>query len=133
TADRTTSVPTLVFDPADRTDNLASAFLQDEFTLVPERLRLTVGSKIEHNDYSGVEVQPSGRLLFTPPDPRHTVWASVARAVRTPSRIEHDLTLTAALPTGGFARLLGNDDFDSEKVINYQVGYRVRPHPRVFL
>jgi iron complex outermembrane receptor protein len=133
-ADRIDSVPTLVIDPAARTDNLVSAFLQDEFTLVPERLRLTLGTKLEHNDYTGVEVQPSGRLLFTPPDPRHTVWASVARAVRTPSRIEHDFSASGRLPEdAGFFRLLGNEDFVSEKVIDYQLGYRVRPHPRLFV
>jgi iron complex outermembrane receptor protein len=133
TADQTAGVPTVRFVPADRTDNLVSAFLQDEFTLVRDRLRFAVGAKVEHNDYSGVELQPSGRLLWTP-EARHTAWASVARAVRTPSRIEHDVDVTFRTPGApAFGRLLGDSGFDAEKVVNYQTGYRVRPLPRLFL
>ncbi|HJQ84694.1 MAG TPA: TonB-dependent receptor [Candidatus Binatia bacterium] len=135
-ADRTEGVPGIRFRPEDRTLNLFSAFLQDEVTLVPRRLRVTVGSKFEHNDFSGFEVQPSGRILWTPED-RHTVWGSASRAVRTPSRIEHDLELTAAPisrpPFLAFPRLLGSEDFDAEKVVDYQIGYRVRPLTRLFL
>jgi len=71
----TESVPTIVFSPRNRADNLYSAFIQDEIVLVEDRLRLTVGSKFEHNDYSGFEFQPSARVLWTPAE-RHYLWAS---------------------------------------------------------
>jgi iron complex outermembrane receptor protein len=62
------------------------------------------------------------------------VWASAARAVRTPSRVEHDLEVTSRSAVGPFFfRLLGDEDFVSEKVMNYQLGYRVRPLARLFL
>jgi iron complex outermembrane recepter protein len=133
-ADHTAGVPGIRFDPADRTTDLFSAFVQDEFTLVRNRLRLTVGSKIERNDFTGVELQPSGRLLWTP-DARHTVWGAVSRAVRTPSRVEDDFIATGPTTPGvpAFVRVLGNPDFVSEKVLDYQVGYRVRPLPRLFV
>src|SRR5262249_19692507 len=93
----THTIPSIVREPPRRTDQLFSAFIQDEVELVAERLRLLVGSKFEHNDYSDFEFQPSARLLWTP-TARQTVWAAVSRAVRTPSRIEHDLTLTTVNP-----------------------------------
>jgi len=127
----TQSMPTVVFSPPNRADNLVSAFVQDEIVLVENRLRLTVGSKFEHNDYSGFEFQPSARLLWTPAE-RHYLWASISRAVRTPSRVEEDLLLTATLspivPT--FARLSGNNSFEPEKVLAYEVGYRMQPTDR---
>jgi iron complex outermembrane receptor protein len=127
----TESAPTIVFSPRNRADNLASAFLQDEIVLVENTLRLTVGSKFEHNDYSGFEFQPSARLLWTPAE-RHYLWAAISRAVRTPSRVEEDLALTAALSTVVpiFARLSGNKSFEAEKVMAYEVGYRVQPTDR---
>lgn len=73
--------------PDSRTNHLISAFVQDQIELVPDRFHLTVGSKIEHNDYTGFEVQPSVKMLWTPHE-RHTLWGSVSRAVRTPSRVE---------------------------------------------
>ena len=130
----TKSVPTLVISPRNRADNLFSAFIQDEIVLVDDRLRLTVGSKFEHNDYTGFEFQPSGRLLWTPAD-HHVLWASFSRAVRTPSRVDRDIAASSApfpaLPF--FARLLGNKDFESEKVLAYELGYRIQPTDRLFV
>ena len=129
----TDSVPTLVVSPQNRADNVFSAYLQDEFVLV-ENLRLTVGSKFEHNDYTGFEFQPSGRLLWTPAA-RHVLWASVSRAVRTPSRVDRDVAASSApnpaLPF--FGRLLGNEDFASEKLLAYELGYRNQAADRLFV
>ncbi|MCP5068839.1 MAG: TonB-dependent receptor [bacterium] len=112
TTDDTKDSISLMLDPASRSDHLFSAFIQDEIELWKDRLSLTLGSKFEHNDYTGFEYQPSGRLLFTPNDD-HTFWASVSRAVRTPSRTDHDVrfpfqattesfreTFSVAVPTG---------------------------------
>ena len=84
----------LIKGERDRT-NLFSLFVQDEITLVPERWTLTLGSRLEHHDYSDLTFQPNARLLFTP-DTRHSLWAAVARAARTPSRGER--SVTARLP-----------------------------------
>jgi len=118
------------FDPDSRTDNLFSAFIQDTITVLPERLYLTLGSKLEHNDYSGFEIQPSIRIRFKPHE-RQTLWAAVSRAVRTPSRADHDLHLLIdAFDTGATRNVVylqGNGDFDSEEVTAYELGYRLIP------
>jgi iron complex outermembrane receptor protein len=82
--------PTPIVDvvPDSRTDQLFSAFVQDQIELVDDRLWLTLGSKFEHNDYTGFELQPSARLGWTL-DARNKLWASISRAVRTPSRGDH--------------------------------------------
>ena len=69
---------------------LVNLFVQDEVTLIPDRLRLTLGTKLEHNDFTGFELQPGARISWTPHD-RHSFWAAISRAVRTPSRTERSL------------------------------------------
>ncbi len=120
----------LAFNPSARTLNLFSGFIQDDIELQPERWSLMVGSKIEHNDFTGVEVQPSARLLWTPAQ-RHAIWASISRAVRTPSRAEDDVALNPVGVPPGVATIRGNRNFDSEKLIAYEIGYRVQPHKKV--
>lgn len=116
--------PSVEFSPSGRDDHLFSTFVQDKITLHPDRWYLTLGSKFEHNDYSGFEIQPNARLQFFP-DLTQTVWASISRAVRTPSRLEHDLdqTITVLSPATEVI-LQGNRDFDSEELIAYELGYR---------
>jgi iron complex outermembrane recepter protein len=123
------SVPTIAFVPPRRTDQLFSGFARDEVSFLESEIKLTVGSKFEHNDYSGFEVQPTAQALWAPTS-RQSVWAAFSRAVRTPSRVEHDLTITALLvdaPTLAFARLLGNAEFRPERVHTFELGYRVQP------
>lgn len=109
----------------DRSDNLYSAFLQDEINLVPDTVWLTLGSKYEHNDYTGNEWQPSGKLLWKPVE-HHSIWTSVSRAVRTPTIVEQYGRVTVGvLPQGvGDVAFVGNPNFDSEIVYAYEVGYR---------
>ncbi len=103
-----------------RHDQLFSGFVQDKITLDTDHWYLTLGSKFEHNDYSGFEVQPNARLQWHI-DEEQMAWASIARAVRTPSQLEHDLTIDFLLGVFG---LLPNTDFDSEELIAYELGYR---------
>jgi iron complex outermembrane receptor protein len=131
---RITAVEPSAFDPADRTDALYSAFVQDDISLIPRRLRGIVGTKIEHNDYSGVEFQPTGRLVWTV-NPSNTIVAAVTRAVRTPSRVETDYTTTSvaspAVPS--FVRLLPNPAFRPEEQISYELIYRTQPVSRAYV
>jgi outer membrane receptor protein involved in Fe transport len=48
-----------------------------------------LGLRVEDNSFTGVEPLPNARLMWTPSDSQ-SLWASVARAVRTPSRAELD-------------------------------------------
>ena len=119
---------------------LVSAFLQDEIKLIPDTLTLTLGTKLEHNDFTGWEVQPSLRLMFKPAE-RHTLWAAISRAVRTPSEVE-GLNL-AAIPygapfvgPGGFSyvpTLVGNPNAKAEELWAYELGYRCQLASRVNL
>ena len=117
------------FFPSDRTLTLYSAFVQDEISIVPDRLHLTIGSKFEHNDFTGFEIQPSARALWTPGHAQ-TIWGSISRAVRTPSEAESDVRLNPAPPVPippGFLTIHGNPNMESEKLIAYELGYRVQP------
>ena len=127
-------VPTIVFTPNHLTDKLYSAFVQDDIPIVGDQLSITVGSKFLHNIYSGFEVQPSARLLWTP-HPNQTVWLAVTRAVSTPSRVDEDLQLTAfAAPNPlTFFRLSGDGKFFSEQLVGYEAGYRSLIKPKLYL
>ena len=116
--------PTLALAPQQKSLQTFSGFVQDEIALVKDRLHLTLGSKIEHNDYTGFEFQPSARLAWKITR-QQLLWAAVSRAVRTPSRIDRDL-FTPPVTTG-------SPGFDSETLIAYELGYRVQPHKRLSL
>ncbi len=136
-ADQTAGSLSLSFHPSDRADGLFSGFVQDEVVLVPGRLRLTLGTKLEHNAYTGFEVQPDVRLVWTPHS-RHVIWGAVSRAVRTPSRSDTDIriNLAAFQDTGGTIRvvsLLGNPQLRSETLLAYDLGYRAQLSQRFAL
>jgi len=121
----------VTFTPASDTLNLYTAFLQDEITVVPKRLRLTLGSKLEHNDYTGFELQPSARLQWTPTD-RQTVWASASHAVGTPSRFNRGGRINTGVFPSPFgpvieAALFGSPNVVSETLDAYEIGYRIEP------
>ncbi|MDA1266018.1 MAG: TonB-dependent receptor, partial [Planctomycetota bacterium] len=131
TRSETRGSSTLYFTPDSRTDDLVSAFVQDEFQ-VSDDLKFTFGTKIEHNDYTGFEVQPSARFSLARGE-NSTLWGAVSRAVRTPSQISEDLSflqgVLANTPPGfnTLIELVGSDAFESEELIAYELGYRTRP------
>jgi iron complex outermembrane receptor protein len=131
---RITAAAPTAFDPSDRTDSLYTAFVQDDVSIKPERLRLIFGTKLEHNGYSGLEVQPAARVLWTI-DSSNVLFSSVTRAVRTPSRVETDYTTTSlaspAFPT--FVRLQPNPQFEAEELTAYELGYRFRTIPSLYV
>ena len=133
TRDDVTNTLNVSLVPPKRTLNLFSAFVQDEISIIPERLGVTVGSKFEHNDFTGFEVQPSIRGWWTPATGQ-TLWASVSRAVRTPSRAESDVRINPAPPVPlppGTTTIFGNPGMSAEEVLAYEVGYRVQPVERL--
>ncbi len=113
--------------PDRRHDDLWSAFLQDEISFSDDNIKLTIGSKFEHNDYTGIEIQPNIRAIWRPLK-LYSVWAAVSRAVRTPSRAESDVRYYSAINTAPFlSRLYGDVDFESEDLIAYEIGLRLYP------
>ncbi len=121
----TQRVEALDFNPHENTAAIYSGFVQDEIEIVQNRLALTIGAKLEHNNYTGLEVQPSGRLLWTP-DSRQTYWGAVTRAVRTPSRLDTEvrsLSFFQANPLT-YLEIHGNPNLKSEELVGYEIGFR---------
>lgn len=118
------------FDPQERTNQVYSAFVQDEFTLRPSRLFLILGTKLERNDYTGFEVQPTARVRWMQSS-NQMIWGAVSRAVRLPTRFDTDLRIVN--PVTRQVVLSGSEDFKAESVVSYEGGYRIRPHSRVAL
>lgn len=116
--------PSLAFIPAEDTEHLVSGYIQDEWHLVPDMFYLTAGSKFEYNSFSGFEIQPTGRFTWLPAT-NQTLWGAISRAVRTPTRIDQDLVS----PNPAFAPplLIANSDFESETLVAYELGYRIKP------
>jgi iron complex outermembrane receptor protein len=98
--------------------HLFSAFIQDEVDIL-HNLQFTAGIKLGHNNYTGIQYQPSLRLNWQV-NTNHRLWAAVSRAVRNPSRIDRDfyLYLTPDL------HYIEGGDFQSENVIAYELGWR---------
>jgi iron complex outermembrane receptor protein len=124
----------VMYTPQQRTDHLFSAFIQDEIKLT-NSLWLTLGSKIEHNGYTGREFEPSSQLVWTPTK-RQTIWISVARAIRQPARADTDIQIAAAafpVDNGNFAllELFGDPQREAERLLAYQVGYRAQVNKRL--
>lgn len=120
-----------VFDPDSGTKTTATAFVQDTYALVPDKLFAMVGTKVEHNDYTGFEVQPSARVWWTPND-RNTLWAAVSRSVRVPAVSDRATALILPFPGAApFPTTTG--DADSEVAWTYELGYRTRITPDLTL
>jgi iron complex outermembrane receptor protein len=131
----------LIEDDVSNTENVAflppqisrqwfSGFVQDEIALMKDRVHLTLGTKIEHNDYTGFEFQPSGRLAWRLSE-QQTLWSAVSRAVRTPSRVDREFFQLQ--PGSPDFLIVGGPDFESEELLAYELGYRVQPFSRLAL
>ena len=128
-----TLLDVLTIDPSSRTMDLFSGFVQAEARVLDEKLRLTLGTKLEDNVTSGFEFQPSIRVAFIP-NATLALWGSVSRAVRTPSRGEQDIDNIGILenPLAGDPRLIalkdaGNRDIEAEDMMAYELGIRAQP------
>ncbi|MGM0655463.1 MAG: TonB-dependent receptor plug domain-containing protein [Thermodesulfobacteriota bacterium] len=137
TRDRFSESYVVSMDPTEEEDHLFSGFIQDEISLADDAVKLTLGSKFEYNEYSHMEIQPSIRALWSVNN-AHKVWGAISRAVRTPTRAESDAEITTAafntsqlgLNPPGFPVTVvtqGNNDYGSEEVTAYELGYRFIP------
>jgi iron complex outermembrane receptor protein len=125
--DRQTDTEHVRFDPRERTAALWSAYVQDEIALVPGDFSLTLGSRFEYNDYSGFEVQPNMRVLWTP-SPRDSLWGALSRGVRTPSRGESDSRAVLSPPSPLIVVSVGDPDIDAESMVALDLGWRRQWH-----
>jgi iron complex outermembrane receptor protein len=129
TGDNTTAGYAVRYLPARSTDHLFSVFVQDVITLTPS-VALTLGTKVEHNSYTGLEYEPSAQLVWNLTD-RHALWVSASRAIRQPARADFDIRADVAilpLDNGGIGvvELTGNHDRKAERLYDFEVGYRAQ-------
>ncbi|MGE5927266.1 MAG: TonB-dependent receptor plug domain-containing protein [Gemmatimonadota bacterium] len=125
-SDEVSGAGPISFDPPGRTTHLATGFAEASLPL-SDRASVTAGSKLDHNSFTGLEIQPNLRVLWAPGS-RHSLWGSVSRSVRTPTRIEFDaLAVAAGAGDSVERRLIGNAEAGSESLIAYEAGYRTDP------
>jgi iron complex outermembrane recepter protein len=128
---------TVSFNPPSKTLQVFNLFVQDEITLVPDQLYLTVGTKCEHNDFTGFGWMPSIRAAWEA-SPQHMFWAAVSRALRTPSQNDVSLMVNVGSfpgPNGVpvLETVTGNPNFQNEELLAYEAGYRTTFSKKVSL
>ena len=130
TTDSVSAIGSVSLSPASLRTNLASIFLQDEIVIVPNRLWFTPGIRFEHSPFTGLNVEPSGRLLWSV-SKNQSLWVSAAQADRTPQRFErglHDITAVIPGPGGSLTSvdLLGSPSAGDEQMLDFEAGYRAQ-------
>jgi iron complex outermembrane receptor protein len=112
-----------------------NVFAQDDLTVLQDRFHLILGTKFDHNSYSGFELQPDARLLWTP-SAEQTAWMAVSRAVTTPCQVDeasrYNLSAyppTAREPVPVLVSVFGNPNFQAQQLLAYELGYRLVPAP----
>lgn len=120
------------FSPQKSRDELYNFFIQDKITLQPDTWFLTLGSKFEHNNFSGYETQPNIRLQWQP-NVQQTLWSAISRAVRTPTAVEEDLTSTLGTVANARLAIEPNEHFRAEELVAYELGYRHQIKPNLSL
>lgn len=122
--DRVRNSAVVAFLPANVDQSWESIFVQDEITLRKE-LMLTLGARVERNDYTGNEFLPTARLAWKfAPD--YLLWTAASRTVRAPSRLDSDTFVPAATPY----LLAGGPNVISEVANVVEIGYRGQPVSR---
>lgn len=113
----------LICVPPRRTYDVVNAFFEDEVSFFHDHFRLILGSKFEHNDFTGFEYQPGFRFLWRPIS-RHSIWGAVSRAIRTPARVDHDMQSLL---------VRGNSRFRSEVLDAFELGYHLQSSNRFYI
>jgi iron complex outermembrane recepter protein len=136
TNDNLTSGYDTVWSPGQRMDSLYSAFVQDEIKLTAST-SFTMGTKLEHNAYTGFEYEPSAQFVWAPTD-RQSIWLSASQAIRQPSRQDTDLQYDIAIiplegSNFGVLQFTNNNGIEAEQLRDYEVGYRTQINKRVSL
>jgi iron complex outermembrane receptor protein len=109
--------PTLIFTPSSRDLHLGNLFFQDTIA-VTDKARVTLGLKLEDDPFSSLAVLPNLRASYTLGGT--LLWASVSRAVRSPTPFDRDVVEKVASQVF----LTGNPDFDPVGLTAYEGGLR---------
>ena len=128
TSDELTTTLRIAFTPPDQTRELFSSFVQDEIAIRPDRLYLTVGAKLEHNDFTGLGLEPSARIAWIANE-RNMFWGAVSRALRTPSQSDRDIRVNDSVFPGPnnlpiLVSIFGSPTRQDERLNAFEAGYR---------
>ena len=116
---RLTDNPGFTVSPNYQNEYICNGFIQDQVSIVPNRLQWYFGTKLEYNNLTNLEVEPSTRLLWTP-DERNSIWAAISRSSRIPSIYEESQLNLAGIQ-------VGTDGPNAEATNSYEIGYKVQP------
>lgn len=128
TSDNIRGTVRVSFNPPSETDQLFSSFVQDEIAVVPRRVYLTIGAKLEHNHFSGFGLQPNARVTWVVND-KTMLWASIARALQTPARFSEVRFNQVVLPgPNGLPLVVGviGTKHGNENLLANEIGYRTQ-------
>lgn len=118
--------------PSQSQVSLADAYIQNDTPVLSGQGHIILGTKIEYNDYTGVEIQPTARVSYKPKS-NQTIWSAVSRAVRTPTRISDGIDVYSAavynpeVPFPIIPHAVGNKGLSAEEIFSYELGYRYEP------
>jgi iron complex outermembrane receptor protein len=108
----------ITISPNSGSTDVFSGFVEDDIALIPGRLTVSVGTKLEHEGQTTAEWQPSMRAIWRGGE-HWSVWGAASVAVRTPSVVE---------TTQGFYTpqlvLTPTKNIASEDAISYELGLR---------
>lgn len=108
---------------------MISGFLQDDITLVPGKLVASLGSRFSRATLSGVQVQPTARLLWSPTE-RQTVWIGISHAAVAISvaeiGLDHDSLVGSVYGMPLISMLDGNPNIKPEFLDSIEAGYRLK-------
>jgi iron complex outermembrane receptor protein len=105
--------------PTYTNEYIYNGFIQDQVSIVPNELQWFIGTKVEYNSITNLELQPSTRLLWTP-DSKNSFWGAYSRASRIPSLIEEFHETIGPI-------VVGTDYPDAEQCNAFEIGYKVQP------
>ena len=109
------------FRPSHSTLTWSNLFVQDDIH-VASTIELTLGLKVERNDFTGSELLPSLRLAWKPAT-EQLLWTALSRAVRAPSPLDRDILLPPRPPY----LIDGGPNFEAEVAYVAELGWRAKP------
>jgi iron complex outermembrane receptor protein len=113
---------------------LYSLFASDRWTLINDKLWLTLAGRLDKHTYSNAELQPSLRLSWQANE-KNSFWTAISKAVRLPSILENEAITslgvsnpyTSLNPFPFHVRLSVDPgtDYDNEEVRSIELGHRL--------